>query len=326
MVDGQPEGTPEVQAPSAPQSEDSLRESVIAHAAEVMRERAGEPEATGEATGEKTPAAADGTKAPEGADSSTPTADAPPLTDPAAFQAWLDARDARQTADHAAAMEQQKRSITGSFQAEAKRARDSALLKELDEMDPADLGERLRDGKDAEAASVLAQRAQDAGAVNIEGARNYALQTQAPMIFSAAEAIKTAGGPDINEVFADAAKAEQIGQHPAGVFGWLTETALETGARQGVEKFKASAEYRSALEAAADAAIKNAFPNIGTPPIRGTGTRPASTTPGAVEYADDRAAAVAAAARRMEASGRHVDVDPNEFARGRGRRGQLTSA
>lgn len=312
MADGDPEGTPGAQTgDSAPQSESAFRESIIAHVSELTgRTPDGESETSGEATGDS----ASDTAAPSstGGDA-TPPDEAPPLSDPAAFQSWLDARDAKRQADFDARMENQRKSLTGSFQAERQRERRQALLGELDGMDPVERDERLR--TDPEAAQANAERAQQSGGANEEAARTYAFTKQAPLIFNAASAIKDAGGPDIEEVFGDAARAAEIAQRPNGVFGWLVDTAIEHGGKAAVEKYKNSAEYKNALEDARQQAVRDAFPGMGAPPARGSGTRPASTTAAPVEYDDPRAAAVAAAARR---TGR-TDIDPSDFVRNRRR-------
>lgn len=328
MPDGEPEGSAAVQTLGPVQREAALRERVLATVSQELGVPVPGSEDATAATG-STPSgdgAPASTDPPEGGDAGgeAPDPDGPaPLNDPAAFAAWLTARDTRISTEHEERMTNQRRSILGSVQAEQERGRQAALLRELDSLTDTELADRVRDGKDPQAVAALAARATENGAVSEEAARTYALTRQAPMIFKAAEAIKAAGGLDINEVFADAAKAQEIADSPGGVFGWLTTAALEAGGTAAVEKFKRSVEYKKALTDAAENAVRDAFPRMGTPPARPTGTQPPSTTAPQLDSDNPRVRAAARAAARLG-----VAFDPTGLSGGGrigGRRQQVAA-
>lgn len=200
-------------------------------------------------------------------------------------------------------MTNQKRSLTGSFEAERQQLRgqlaseaDTALLRELDALEPEEY--KVRTDTDAAAASAVKRRT-DRQQASPEIRQTVAMEVvakQTVQMFGARpelEGFAATGGDEWKEATS--------GEH--GVFGYINRTALAEGETAGVEKFKKSKAFRELITEAEQRGKQNAFTESGLggpPPSNGS----TPTQPGNVEYDDIGQQAAEEARREMIAAGK----------------------
>ncbi len=310
-----PEAPPQVQA--APQQEPQLspraaEEATRAQIAERVMARV-QPEAGGDGTG--SPATAPPQGAPgDGAGGETPGDGSQPgaggtdaaeiPTDPAKFREYLAAREEELEQRARERLDNQKRSLLGSVQAEQRRARNSQLLTELEELSDESLRDRI---KDPEVAAALAEVAASESAVVEEQARQYVMSKTMPQMFAAGARIVEAGGADLIATFNDQAKIAEINAREDGVWGFVVDEAIAAGGKQAVEKFKKSAEYAKAIQDAKDQAVHDALGGIGAQPARDSRAAPGGTAVPQGATAQERA--VMRARERFGADAPTVDLE-----------------
>lgn len=298
-----PEADQQVQA--TPLDRDAMRTQAMERAAEAFPdEDTGTPTAAGgtgaagsgaeETSGGGSADDAKGPTGPAGAPDPSDVEDEPP-TEPAALKTWLAERDAKIEAGWKERMENQKRSLVGSFNKEKEEGKLAGTLRELDDLDDDELADRVK--KDPDAALALAIRARAGDPVITSAAQKIVTEQTIPRIFAAAEAIKAAGGPDLVAIAeAHGEDWEAITRRPNSFYDWLVEQSLELGGKNAVESFKKSKDYKDAIATAREEGKRDALGEFRSPPSADGVRRPASNA-GGPESDNPRVAAIQRAAK-----------------------------
>lgn len=199
-------------------------------------------------------------------------------------------------------LDNQKRSLLAETQAERARVRHLALVEDLDrlrESDPEAFAERVN--SDPEAADALARRRAAVAPELMQQARASVVQHQATMLFKAR--------PDIEQFIQeqpDEWNRVTTDMEAGGIFGYIDRTAREEGAKQAIEDFRKSKEFRQLITDAEQRGAQDALGlSPGAPPSF-DGSSPPNRP--ATHYEDPAQQAVAEAARAMAASGRRSPI------------------
>ena len=246
-----------------------------------------------------------------------PEEELPDFTDPEARDVWLKERDDAAEEKHRESLENQKRSLEGTFASDREFAAQQRLIKELD--DPMERQERLADNPDE---AILWAQHQKTNSQTMQAAGNrYFIDSMVPLLRTTLSALD--GMPDFDEFFGDPEKAATAQGLEGGLYEWLATTAMEAGATDAVAKFKESAEFKRLLTETAENAVKDGLPGMGAPPPSSE-RRPSG--PGQAAESDNPRV------RAMRNAAKTAGVDLNEDAlqdmerNGRGRRRTVGAA
>ena len=317
MADDPSQALDAVQTPdSTPPTQDALREQAIADAREEMPDMA-KPEAAPQATIEGTDEEPAG-EAPEGDEPrEETTAEETPAEIDWGNPEQRDAELDRLKADTRERLDNQKRSLTGEFaktqeglEARVAGQEVATLLRELDrlrEEDPEAYADRLN--TDPRAATAIASRAVEPNQEVLARAAQRVVATQTVDLF--------ATRPELEAMAQENGEAWQAAVSGEGrVFGYINRTAIAEGEKAGVEKFKQSSDYKTAIQEAEERGKNAALADLGMsgPPPSDSGTpsgAPAST------FDNPRQAAAEEARRELAAAGTPVAFDASRVSKGR---------